>query len=312
MQVDIKTKFPVKVRKTTNLDRVSSESLWPIDIDENWYKITIPCDRNNIIDITINNESIKHCLNAGINTENGYEIWLHGNLAEYFSRIAKCIAQDDLVKFKNLKSKYLLTESWNEKVEGDFIPLSVKQFFAKGEGPYWYHKADFVNLPYITYNGPEVDTDINLDEDLEYTDSKFYGEGQCKSLKQQPVLPTINLNRIKNIKLRETMQQFGFTDILQMQYVELQPNSVLPVHIDDFTYEDGRHIIDGPTQLYFVLSGDVNNIKFKFKNVGLIDVSKPIFINNHKFVHSLVYTGDSPRGVFLAYGISELTNKKLF
>ena len=89
MQVDIKTKFPIKIRKTTNLDRVSSESLWPIDIDENWHKITIPCDRNNIIDITINNESIKHCLNAGINTENGYEIWLHGNLAEYFSRIAK-------------------------------------------------------------------------------------------------------------------------------------------------------------------------------------------------------------------------------
>ena len=128
MQVDIKTKFPIKVRKTTNLDRVSSESLWPIDIDENWYKITIPCDRNNIIDITINNESIKHCLNAGINTENGYEIWLHGNLAEYFSRIAKCIAQDDLVKFKKRdKLKSYLIKNGIEVIseENEFVHTFV-------------------------------------------------------------------------------------------------------------------------------------------------------------------------------------------
>ena len=101
------------------------------------------------------------------------------------------------------------------------------------------------------------------------------------------------------------MRQFGFTDILQMQYVELQPNSVLPIHKDDFTYEDGKSIIHGPTQLYCVLSGDTEHIKFKFKNVGLIDVSKPIFINNSRFVHSLVYTGDKPRGVLLAYGVRQ-------
>ena len=106
------------------------------------------------------------------------------------------------------------------------------------------------------------------------------------------------------------MQQFGFTDILQMQYVELQPNSVIPVHRDDFTYEDGKNIINGPTQLYCVLSGSTEHIKLKFKNVGLLDVNKPIFINNHKFIHSLVYTGDKPRGVLLAYGVSEFTNKK--
>ena len=102
------------------------------------------------------------------------------------------------------------------------------------------------------------------------------------------------------------MRQFGFTDILQMQYVELQPNSVLPIHKDDFTYADGKSIIYGPTQLYCVLSGNTEHIKFKFKNVGLIDVSKPIFINNSRFVHSLVYTGDKPRGVLLAYGVRQI------
>jgi len=258
-----------------------------------------------ITDIVIDSESIKHCINSGINTDKGYEIWLHGDPAEYFSRIAECIAHEDLLRFKNLKDKYLITESWNEQVEGDFIPSSVRQFFAKGEGPHWYHKEDFHDLPYVEYEGPEIDTSIDLDEDLTFVDKKFYGQGQCKSLKPQPVLPTIRLDQIKNQKLKNTMRQFGFTDILQMQYVELQPNSVLPIHKDDFTYEDGKHIIDGPTQLYCVLSGDPKGIKFKFKNAGLVDVSKPIFINNRRFVHSLVYTGDIPRGVLLAYGIRQ-------
>ena len=159
-------------------------------------------------------------------------------------------------------------------------------------------------MPYVKYDG-EIDTDIDLDEDLQFTDTKFYGQGRCKSLKPQPVLPTIKLDQIKNEKLRNTMERFGFTDILQMQYVELQPNSVLPIHMDDFTYEDGKDIIAGPTQLYCVLSGNSADIKFKFKNVGMLDVSKPIFINNHRFVHSLVYTGAIPRGVLLAYGIRQ-------
>ena len=310
MQVDIITKNPAKIKTVVSLDKQIRKHLWTISINNNWHKIIIPCDRYNIVDIKVKGESIKHGLNAGINTDKGYEIWLHGNLAEYFARISECIAHDDLFRFKDLSSKYLLTESWNEEVEGKFIPNHVKQFFAKGEGPYWYHKADFFNLPYVEYNGPAVDTNINLDEDLQFVDNKFYGEGQCKSLQRLPVLPTITTEQIKNKKLKETMQQFGFTDILQMQYVELQPNSVIPVHRDDFTYEDGKNIINGPTQLYCVLSGSKEDIKFKFKNVGLLDVSKPIFINNHKFIHSLVYTGDKPRGVLLAYGVSEFTNKK--
>ena len=303
MQVQIFTNTDTTV-ECQDLDRKVVRQHKIFDLPESWHKVKIPLPRTDITDIEIGGESIKHCLNSGINTDNGYEIWLHGDPAEYFSRIAECIAHEDLCRFKNLKDKYLITESWNEQVEGDFIPSSVKQFFARGEGPYWYHKDDFHNLPYVEYDG-DVDTDIELDEDLQFTDTKFYGHGQCKSLKPQPVLPTIRLDQIKNQKLRDTMRQFGFTDILQMQYVELQPNSVLPVHRDDFTYEDGKSIIDGPSQLYCVLSGDSHGIKFKFKNAGLIDVSKPIFINNRRFVHSLVYTGNIPRGVLLAYGIRQ-------
>ena len=303
MQVQIFTKVDASFECIgLNGNAISQSGI--ITMPNSWHKCYINLQRKDITDIKIGNESIKHCINAGNNTANGYEIWLHGDPAEYFSRISKCIAQEDLLRFKNLQDKYLITESWNEQVEGDFIPPSVKRFFAMGDGPYWYHKDDFHNLPYIEYDG-DVDTNMELDDDLQYTDTKFYGQGKCRSLKSQPILPTIKLEQIKNKKLRNTMEQFGFTDILQMQYVELQPNSVLPIHMDDFTYEDGKSIIDGPTQLYCVLSGDSKDIKFKFKNVGLIDVSKPLFINNRRFVHSLVYTGKIPRGVLLAYGIRQ-------
>ena len=306
----IKTKKQGLDITVLHLDKKSIKTNTDIDIS-GWNKLIIPCNRADIVDITVDGESIKHGLNAGVSTNNGYEIWVHDNLADYFSRISECIAQDDLIRFKDLGRKYLITESWNETVQGDFIPNHVKKFFANGEGPHWYHKDDFYNLPYVEYEGLEVDKDLNLDDDLTFLDSKFYGEGQCKSLKRQPVLPTISVDAIKNTKLKDTMQKFGFTDILQMQYVELQPNSVIPVHKDDFTYEDGKDLIDGPTQLYFVLSGSMDNIKFKFKNVGLLDVTKPVFINNHRFVHSLVYTGAEPRGVLLAYGVSSFTNKKI-
>jgi len=303
MQVQIFTKVDASF-ECIGLDGNTISKSGTIDMPESWHKCYINLHRRDITDIKIGNESIRHGLNSGNNTTNGYEIWLHGDLAQYFSRISKCIATEDLVRFKNLQDKYLITESWNVEVEGDFIPHSVKQFFAMGEGPHWYHKDDFYNLPYIEHDG-DVDTNIDLDEDLQFIDTKFYGQGQCKSLKPQPTLPTIRLDQIKNEKLRHTMEQFGFTDILQMQYVELQPNSVLPIHMDDFTYEDGKSIIDGPTQLYCVLSGDPKDIKFKFKNAGLLDVSRPIFINNRRFVHSLVYTGSIPRGVLLAYGVRQ-------
>ena len=305
MQVQILTKVDTRLR-CVGLDGNTISQSATFTMPNKWHKCHIDVHRKDIIDIKIGNESIRHCLNSGINTDAGYEIWLHGDPSRFFSRISKCIAQDDLLRFINLRDKYLITESWNVHLNHDFIPTSVKQFFATGEGPYWYHKDDFHNLPYVEHDA-YVDTDVGL-EDLKYKDTKFYGKGQCRSLKPQPVLPTIKLRDIKDKKLRDAMEGFGFTEILQIQYVELKPNSVLPIHMDDFTYEDGKSIVDGPTQLYCVLSGHSKDIKFKFKNVGLIDVSKPVFINNSRFVHSLVYTGAVPRGVLLAYGIKKKAN----
>ena len=121
----------------------------------------------------------------------------------------------------------------------------------------------------------------------------------------------MKVEEIKNKNLRMAMQQVGFVEVLQMTYVELDPKSVIPIHRDDCTYFTGKYIIDGPSQLWLRISGDHKTVKFKFKNAGMIDVSKPVFINNKDFVHSLVHSGDQPRGVLLVTGISTLTNKHL-
>jgi hypothetical protein len=309
LMLEIKTKKAVKGITIIDLDKLQYDYK-KFALKEEWYKLIIPCSRHNIIDILINGESIKHRLNSGLTTPHGYQIWIHGNLANMFSRLSQCIAEDDLLIFKNLEEKYLICESWNEYVDGEFIPSSVEQFFANGEGPFWYHRDNWHNLPYTHYDGETTTTDISVDEDLIYEDVRFYGSGMCRSSKINPTLPTMRVDDIKSQSLRELMEKFGFTEILQIQQITMQPNSVLPVHRDDFTYETSKNIISGPSQLYFVLSGDKDKIKLKFKNVGLLNVDRPIFINNRGFVHSLVYTGNEPRTVLLAYGVSSFTNKK--
>ena len=307
--LEIITKNTVDGITITDLNRLKHDYKTFV-LKEEWFKLTIPCARRDITDLLINGESIRHRLNAGLVTPQGYEIWIHGNLARMFSRLSQCIAQDDLLIFKNLQEKYLICESWNECVDGEFVPTSVKQFFANGEGPFWYHRDSWHKLPYVNYDGEDITCDFSADEDLIHEDTRFYGEGMCRSTKINPTLPTTRVGDIKNKGLRDMMGKFGFTEILQIQQITMQPNSVLPVHRDDFIYEPSKNIIRGPSQLYFVLSGDKDKIKFKFKNVGLLNVDRPIFINNQEFVHSLVYTGDEPRTVLLAYGVSSFTNKR--
>ncbi len=303
MRLEIKIRIPnFPTIKIVDMDK-QYHQYGSFDIKNEWYKIIIPSTRYAVTDILVDGESIRHYINCGTMTEAGYEIWIHGDLSQYFARVSECIAQDDLLSFRSLEHKYLICESWNEQINADFVPNSVKQFFAKGEGPHWYHKDAWHELPYETYNGKAVSSEINLDEDLLYEDKKFYGKGTCKSLQSSPMLPTIKVDDIKSESLRNAMQAFGFTEILQMQVVKLEPNSALPVHRDDWTYQSARHLMEGPSQLYFILSGNKQDIKFKFKDVGLIDVDKPIFVNNQGFVHSLVYTGNTSRSVLLVYGV---------
>jgi len=284
------------------------------DIPSGWHKITLPFSRKELASIAVDGEDLRYYINIGQNTEHGYVIWLNSDLDQFYTRTAECLAQDDILRFKDIGSKYFHTVSWNEKVEGDFVPEHIKRFFANGDGPYWYIKSEYNKLPYIAYNGPpvpKIDPATDLDEDLDYIDEKFQGQGKCKSLKKSPTLPTMKTEQLKNKNLRNLFQQLGFTDMLQITYVELEPKSIIPIHRDDSTYFNANHILQGPSQGWLCISGDHKKVKFKFKNAGLIDVSKPMFINNREFVHSLVYAGDEPRGVLLFTGISTFTNKEI-
>ena len=85
MQVHIITKESIEFVTVIDLDK-KEKLAWtnfsPLEVDYNWYKLIIPYDRQNITDIMIGGESIKHRINAGINTDRGYEIWVNGDLAE--------------------------------------------------------------------------------------------------------------------------------------------------------------------------------------------------------------------------------------
>ena len=134
-----------------------------------------------------------------------------------FSRVKMCIAQQDLLKFQDLSTRYLHTVSWNEKVEGDYISSTDKKFFQSGEGPYWWSKYDFRNIPYI-----EIQKDIqvnktllleDINKELLWKDNKFYGTTNCKSLQVRPNLPCIDINNIKGNELKKLMTNAGFSKI---------------------------------------------------------------------------------------------------
>lgn len=288
-----------------DLDRYNKEVGAAFNLEKKWYKLIFNCDRFSIKDIYIGDESIKHILNSGRNVGPNFEIWLHGDLSVLMTRIFDCIAQDDLLRWKDLSRKYLLTESWNEDA-AEFVPQHVKNFFANGHGPYWWSYDDRINLPWVSLTKKiETEREIileNLHYDLTYRDKKFYNAAECISLKPTPELPCMELSGIKNDILRTVLQDAGYKDILQIQYVEMSKKSFIGLHRDDFQYSTGHHIIKGPTQLYFVLKGDTKKFKFKFDRAGLIDVTQPIIINNCLFNHSLFYDGDDARGVLLVYG----------
>jgi len=72
--------------------------------------------------------------------------------------------------------------------------------------------------------------------------------------------------------------------------------------MDDFSNASGLMYVKGASQLYCVLKGDSSMFKMKFAKAGMIDVTKPKYINNNTFAHSLYYAGEDTRGALLIYG----------
>ena len=304
MQVKITTKTSIGKIICEGLNSHTAEFSTEFTLDSDWYKLHIPTHRTNIVDITIAGQSIKHILNSGTQVGDHYHIWLHGDLDVLMERVFGCINQDDLLRWTKLNRKYLLTESWNH-IAPDFVPTHIKNFFARGEGPYWWHYDNKEHIPYCS-------TDIIFDsqqllgslaEDLVYKDEKFYGSAHCRSLQAQPKLPLTEVSKIKNNHLRTFLSSVGYSSVLQIQCVEMEPMSYIDIHRDDFAGLSGLPFIKGASQLYCVLQGDPSKFNLRFARAGNIDVSRPIFINNNAFVHSLYYSGNEKRTTLLVYGV---------
>ena len=303
MQVLIKTTESCHNIQCQQLNHGTKTVTSTFDIDNDWYKITIPLARVKIKKILIDEVDIGMILNAGQESNGSYTIWIHGDLATLKVRIHDCIEQDDLLKYNNIKQKYLCTVS--DSIDApNFLPNHIKQFFKNSEGPYWWNYKNKNQLPYRTTQ-IEVDKDkvLNaLDDDLKFTDQKFYKNANCKSLQRRPELPLTNVSELKNNTLRTFLQSVGYTKVLQIQYVEMPAKSFIDIHKDDFANVSGIDYVKGPSQLYCVLKGNENNFKLKFNRAGTVDLSKPIFINNNNFIHSLYYDGEDTRGALLVYG----------
>ena len=274
------------------------------DIPPAWCKVLIPTSRRNIKSITIGNVDIKHLLNSGSEWQGKYSIWLHGDLDVLLERVQSCIDRDDLIKWSNLSKKYLLTESFNEQTP-DYLPAHLRNFYARGQGPYWWNRTD-TNLPFresnVSYDPQRLYESIH--EDLTYQDKKFYNKAKCISLQQSPNLPLTPVVALKNNYLKSFLSSAGYVSVLQVQYVEMEPNSYIDLHRDDFARNSGLIYIKGASQLYCVLRGDPKKFKMRFSKAGSVDLTKPIHINNNSFVHSLYYNGDDVRGALLVYGNS--------
>lgn len=291
------------VVKIEDLNRQFKTQGHTFDIPCKWQKLTINLSRKNISKITIEGVDIGMILNSGSQYKTNFTIWLHGDIGVLKQRIVECIDQDDLLRWMPLNSKYLLTESYNESAPA-FVPDHIQRFFERGEGPYWWNYNKNEKLP---YRSTEVEFDKqklleSLDEDLTYVDKKFSNNAICKSLQASPQLPLTPVTQLKNDYLKKFLTELDFKSMLQIQYVEMEPKSFIDIHMDDFANDSGLMYIRGASQLYCVLKGDSSKFKLKFARAGMIDVTKPTYINNNAFAHSLYYDGEEPRGALLIYG----------
>ena len=307
MKVVIYTNPNIKVQeivvKIEDLNRQIKTEGHSFDIPCEWQKLTINLARKYISRITIDGIDIGMILNSGSQYNKNYTIWLHGDVGVLKQRIVECIEQDDLLRWMPLNSKYLLTESYNESAP-DFVPAHIQRFFQRGEGPYWWNYNNNDSLPFRSVAIDfDKDTLLNsLAEDLTFIDKKFTKNANCKSLQASPQLPLTPVTQLTNAYLKKFLTALGYKSMLQIQYVEMSAKSFIDIHMDDFANVSGLMYVKGASQLYCVLKGDPSKFKMKFAKAGMIDVTKPTYINNNAFAHSLYYDGQDTRGALLIYG----------
>lgn len=92
--------------------------------------------------------------------------------------------------------------------------------------------------------------------------------------------------------LTRFLESLDFTGIVQGYIAELPPNSWIYPHSDSGSDCWGEP--DRVSRLYIPLTLD-DRVFFKFANFGLVDLTRPSWINNRRYTHAVVNDSDTTR-----------------
>ena len=297
-----------------------------------WYQLRLhtASDQFEILDIQINGCSIDHVIYTGfaldchgrciqpclaVWKEVEFCIWLHSDLGILFNSIYSQIRNNDYGT--NLFEQYSLTVDKPLILDGKY-PESVKNFFAKSNGPHWWRK-DNTDFPYTVLPGAINAEMIEMLDLLEQhmRTATFCNQPHKVTVKgshgewRQLDTPTstalsdpMPLDCVPVGKLREFLYNIGYRKIISYGILELDPHSYIRVHIDD--HPNGKNIkyITGAKKLYISYNTQ-QNVYFKLGDAGMLPLENPLLINTVKHVHSVVNNSDKLRKVFMLYGVLE-------
>jgi len=323
--VEVITNKPVPVLQIEQLDGdifyIPNGYITQINNDWHLLKIAYPGEELEIQDIKIDGVSIENILYTGYivdaqgivhqpatrlwSPETYYCIWIHPNFGIWHNRMFTEIAQGDFGS--NLHKKYLFTVDRPLMIDGNY-PTNVQGFFAKGDGPH-YWKLNDETTPYQLLNFDVSHKTLQAINQLsqEFEQKHFSDEWTYKTFPIKTALATPqSLDIVKNPVVKKLLEDCGYKKILNFSILDLEPKSYIKVHLDDFTQSDVYQHIKGATKLYLSYNlndeFDTNGLYFKLGDAGLLPLDKPLLVNTHKYVHTLINNSEYKRRAFIAYG----------
>jgi hypothetical protein len=295
------------------------------NIPEGWYELSLPyVDKHNeITDILINNDSLKHLLYTGYYTDGKgqvhqpataiwdkggiFTIWIHTQAGVLWHRLVDQIRSGDFGK--NLFEKYMLTVDKNVTIKDNWSN-TLKTYFANGSGPNWWLK-DHRLTPYKIIENIDIkNTDTKkLLTELEKCfpnkqDGVVSGIGGWKKagLKEGCAdLPFVEIKTLPSEFVQNFVKKLGYKRVIDMSIQKLAPNTAVPIHKDDHYTRKCYPYTSGAKKFYWNIT-DPTGIYFKLGTSGLLPLGNPLFINTVEHVHALVNESPSERTVMHMYG----------
>ena len=286
---------------------------------DDWFLLKIPYEKikNEIFKISVNGVDIEYLIYTGyfenqkkekfqpataVWEPGEFKIWLHPNLGFYKCSIFEQISNGDYGK--NLFEKYILTVDQSVNIDQKSYPKDVCEFFRHPYGPRWWNQND-ITCPYKVLNNDKfnnINKDLLIDQIKNI--AKFHEiknkSWQGFSLKEKSVLPFEPISKFSG-EIKKIINSVGYTDILDISLMILQPKSCIRIHVDDHLSRDSWKYLAGCRKFYWTLT-DSSEVYFKIGQAGLLPLNSPTLINSGMHVHSVVNNTEEVRYTVLMYG----------